>query len=458
MPREPVNAESRNLSSKIARNSLWYGIEVGASLLATLLIAIIVARAIGPQRLGYFNYIYWLSNTAGGLGSLGIPAATSKYMAEYLASGQKNMARAIFSFTLRMQTGLALLLTATGLVLVFTIVDPAYRNIAVLLVATMIPRMVTFIPSAANVGMEDVAINTRAAVTGSGVYVALVVLSLTLHWDLIGIAAAVLVSSCTELSMKLIPVLGWICALPPGELPPHVRTRMISFSRQNLVLMLLNVVVWDRSDIIFLKVLQPDTRQLAFFSVAFSIIEKLFLIPQSFSAGVGVSQLAEYGRDRKRLLRMTTTAAKYVYLCGLPLLAGAAAISGPLIRATYGIQYAPMVSVFQLMALFAIPRIIQLPAYNLLLATENQKALVVWNCVCGAINVLLDVLLIPSHAAVGAAIGNGVAQALASIGIWIYVSRHFSLKLDLAFFLKLTLVSACMAAVVMFIASRLPAW
>ena len=65
-------------------------------ILATLATTIVIARLIGPQRLGYFNYIYWLSNTAGGLASLGIPATTGKFMAEYLAGGQKGVARAIF--------------------------------------------------------------------------------------------------------------------------------------------------------------------------------------------------------------------------------------------------------------------------------------------------------------------------------------------------------------------------
>ena len=455
---QPVEAQRPSLKRRIARNSIWYAIEAASGILATLATTIVIARLIGPQRLGYFNYIYWLSNTAGGLASLGIPATTGKFMAEYLAGGQKGIARAIFFFTLRAQSVIALVIMTIGLILVFAFVDPAYRSAAILLVATMLPQMLGFIPSMANVGAEKVAANTRGAFAGSVVYVLLVGLSLFLGWDLVGIACAVFVSRTVELAAKLIPVLRWIHEIPAAELPASVKKRMISFSRQNMILLILNVVVWDRSDMVFLRILQSDTRQLAFFSVAFSIVEKLFLAPQIFAAGVGVSQFSEYGRDRKRLLAMTTTAAKYVYLCGLPMLAGAAAIGGPLIGEVYGPRYQPMARVFQVMAIFAIPRLVILPAYNLLLATENQKPLVIWNCVCGVVDVLLDLTLIPFFGAFGAAAANGIAQTLAAVGVWVIVGRRFSIHLDARFFKRLTAVCATMAALVLLIVYWLHSW
>ena len=345
-----------------------------------------------------------------------------------------------------------------GLILVFTFVDPAYRYAAILLVATMLPQMLSFIPSMANVGAEKVAANTRGAFAGTLTYVLLVAVSLFLGWDLPGIASAVFLSRAVELAAKLIPVLGWIRKMPAADLPAPVKRRMLSFSGQNMILLMVNVVVWDRSDMVFLRVLQTDTRQLAFFSVAFSIIEKLFLAPQIFAAGVGVSQFSEYGRDRQRLLSMTTTAAKYVYLCGLPMLAGAAAIGQPLIGTLYGPRYLPMARVFQVMAIFAIPRLVILPAYNLLLATENQKPLVIWNCVCGVADVLLDLTLIPLFGAFGAAAANGIAQSLAAVGVWVIVGRRFSIRLDTAFFTKLTAVCAAMAAIVLLLVSMLHSW
>jgi len=455
---QPAAAQLPSLQSRIARNSIWYAIEVAIGILATLATTILIARLFGPTRLGYFNYIYWLSNTAGGLASLGIPATTGKYMAEYLAGGEKGVARTIFFFTLRAQSAVALAMTGIGLILVFAFVDPAYRNAAIFLVSAMLVQMLAFIPSMANMGAEKVAANTRGAFAGTVVYVLLVALSLLLGWDLLGIAFAVFVSRLVELAAKLIPVLGWVREVPAAELPAAVKKRMISFSSQNMILLILNVVVWDRSDMVFLRILQSDTRQLAFFSLAFSIIEKLLLVPQTFAAAVGVSQFYEFGRDRQRLLRMTTTAAKYVYLCGLPILAGAAAISAPLIGTLYGPRYLPMVFVFQIMAIFAIPRLVFLPACNLLLATDNQKPLVIWICVCGVANVSLDLTLIPYFRAFGAAAANGITQTLAAVGVWVIVGRCFSVHLDAAFFKRVTAACGAMAGLVLLIVYGLHSW
>jgi len=455
---QPGEAQRSSLKGRIVRNSIWFAIEVAIGILATLATTILIARIFGPARLGYFNYIYWLSNTAGGLASLGIPATTGKYMAEYLAGGQKGVARTIFFFTLRAQGAIALGMTAIGLVLVFAFVNPAYRHAALFLVASMLPQMLGFIPSMANMGAEKVAANTRGAFLGTAAYVLLVFLSLFLGWDVRGIASAVCVSRLVELAAKLIPVLGWVREAPAAELPPQVRKRMISFSGQNMIILILNVVVWDRSDMVFLRILQSDTRQLAFFSLAFSIIEKLLLVPQTFTAAVGVSQFYEYGRDRQRLFRMTTTAAKYVYLCGLPMLCGAAAISAPLIATLYGPRYLPMIPVFQLMALFAIPRLVFTPAYNLLLATDNQKPLVIWSCLCGVADVLLDWSLIPHFGAIGAAAANGITQTLAAVGVWVIVGRYFSIHLDAAFFRRLTAACGAMAGLVLLIAYLLHSW
>jgi O-antigen/teichoic acid export membrane protein len=457
-PEQLVETQRPSLRRRIASNSIWYAFEVAMGMAATLATTIFIARIIGPQRLGYFNYIYWLSNTAGGLASLGIPATTGKYMAEYLAGGQKGIARSIFFYSLRAQIAVALAMMTIGLALVLLFVDPDYRRAALLLVATMLPQMLSFIPSMANVGAEKFSANARGAFAGTVVYVVLAGLSLLLGWDLVGIACAHFVSRTVEMAAKLIPVLGWVRRIPPEQLPAPLKKRMISFSRQNMVLLIVNMAVWDRSDIIFLRLLQSDTRQLAFFSVAFSIVEKLFLLPQIFATGLGASQFTEYARDRQRLLRMTTTAAKYVYLCGLPMLAGAAAVSGPLIGALYGPRYLPMVHVFQAMAIFAIPRLVVLPAYNLLLAADKQKPLVILYCACGAADVLFDLMLIPRFGAVGAAAANGIAQLLAAIGIWVIVGRYFSAHLDARFFKKLTVICGAMAACALVVASALNSW
>ena len=232
-------------------------------------------------------------------------------------------------------------------------------------------------------------------------------------------------------------------------MPREVRSRMISFSGYGMVLMLLNAVVWDRSDIVLLKALSSDIRQVSFFSVVFNISEKILLIPQTFAQAIGVSVMAQYGRDEKRLISMVSTAGRYVFLCAVPLLLGAAALSSPLIRLAYGSRYLPSIPIMAVVCVLAIPKSLLLPAQHLLQTTEHQKGLVIWGLICAAVNISLDLLLIPQHAAMGAAIANGTTQLVAMIGMWAFAMKLFPLDLQFSNLARILVSGGVMSAAVL---------
>src|SRR5712691_7372600 len=117
-------------SRTIATNSFWYGVETFTNLFVTFFTSIAIARSIGPEKLGYFLYMWWIAGVAGAVGSLGIPAATRKYMSEYFGRAQMGVARTVFYRTLRLQTYIAALITITSLGLVWFFGDPQYRLVS----------------------------------------------------------------------------------------------------------------------------------------------------------------------------------------------------------------------------------------------------------------------------------------------------------------------------------------
>jgi O-antigen/teichoic acid export membrane protein len=446
-PLAPKHASSN--AKVIGRNFIFMGVEVVITLVCTLLTTVVIARVIGPTRLGYFNLIFWLTSITCSVGSLGIPLTTFKYMGEFLGGGKKELARAVFFYNLWAQTVIASVLTVIGMIGVFTLVDPAYRVCSIFLVLSMVPNMITFVPSQANSAAEDAALNTRGAFVGAIVYVVAVAASLLLGWNLVGIAAGVLVYRTAELVVKIIPVLRSMKSVPQVPLPREIRKRMFSFSGLSTGLMILQIVIWDRSDIIFLKLLQPDIRQLAFFSVCFSVADRLVRMPQTFANALAATQMAEYGRDKERLFRMTSKASTYVLLGALPVLSGLACVGGPFVRVMYGSQYLPAIPVFIVVALLSIPRAILTPAQTLLYSAEDLGFVLKWGCIAAAINVILDLALIPSHGALGAAWANGAAQTFAALTIWGRVLVHYPVRIDMPVLLRLSAATLAMAIVVL---------
>jgi|HubBroStandDraft_1064217.scaffolds.fasta_scaffold00114_24 O-antigen/teichoic acid export membrane protein len=450
--------KTSEITGTVARNSFWYGLDVGLTFAMSFWTSIAIARMIGPERLGYFSYVSWLTNITSVVGCAGIPFTARKYMAEFLGRGEAGIAGAIFFATLKIQILVACCCSAVGLLLVLTLSNPVYTTISALLVLSMVPRMIVYLPSEANAAAENMAGNTPASLVSGLLQVICVILSLHYRWGLLGISAGYLVAYSVELVLKLRNVLTWIDRRPHAPLPRELKKRMLSFSGQGAGLLLVNLIVWDRSDIIFLKAFNSDPRQITFFSLAFNLTEKLMMMPNVMAAGIGISLMTQYGRDRERLNRFVPAAAEYMLLCGLPLMLGAAAVAPAAIRLVYGPAYLPAIPVFIIAALFAIPKVLLSPAQRLLQAGERQAQIVWVTCIFAGVNVLLDYLLVGRAGAVGAAIANGSAQLLTAAGLWILCGRFFNLQWRRPFLVKVIASASLMAVTAASIAWALRTW
>ena len=440
-----------------ARNSCWLGLESVGDALTSLSMAVVSPRALGPAKLGHFAYVAWLAGVTKTLGGLGIPAATLKYMAEYLGQGSPGIARGVFRVTMVAQTAIACFLVLAGLILVSLFTEPGYGLMSSLVVIAILPGMIAAVPSQANVAAEDFSVNTRGSLFGNAIYVTVGILTLILHWDVAGVAASLLAMRVGEFLLRFIPALARVRGTPQIPLPAALRRRMFLFSRDGAMLLLLNILVWDRSEILFLKYLRPDIRELAFYATAFSITQTLLVLPAALAGPAGARLMVQYGRDAGQLPALLSTALRYLGLAALPLFFGTVALSAPGVALVFGPRFLPVAPVLVVAVLLAIPRAFLPLFWQVLQATEDQRYLVRWTLLSALINLSLDWLLIPRFGAIGAAAANGVTQLFATIGIVARARGLLRLELPLRFLGRVTLSSLVMsAAVILLAAGRSP--
>jgi O-antigen/teichoic acid export membrane protein len=117
-----------------------------------------------------------------------------------------------------------------------------------------------------------------------------------------------------------------------------------------------------------------------------------------------------------------------------------------------------MIPVLAVVALLAIPRALMAAPTQLLQTTENQGFLVLSGWGCGAVNVLLDVLLVGRYGALGAAVANGTAQTLAVILLWVYAQRLFRMDLRPKAFGKIALSGLGMVIVALGLIRVIPSY
>jgi O-antigen/teichoic acid export membrane protein len=417
-----------------------------------------LARVIGPERLGYYGLMVWVANMSSLLGSMGAPAATRKYMAERLGKGRPGEARAVFQYTFRAQVISALGFTVAAMLAAWKFSDRGYETIGLLVAASLLPSMVLMIPAQANQAAENMRANVPATLISQTLYTIAVWVSLWRGWDLLGVSAGVLIYKWVELFMRLIPARRWLAAFPQEPLPAELRERLHSFSIRSLAIMLLNVLVWSRSDLLLLRALSPDMRQLTFFSLAQNLSEKAILVPRIFSVAAGASLMAQFGRDPEKLSGLLRLALRYLLLAGMPLLWGMSAVSVALVPALYGSRYMEAIPVLALATMAAVPASIFMLAQNYLEAREQQRSIITWTCAAGVVKLAMDWLLIPHWGALGAAVGNSSGQLAAALGIWGFILSQGRLRLDWPYMARIAVATAMLYVAAHTVAQSFAPW
>jgi O-antigen/teichoic acid export membrane protein len=420
---EHHSAERGSAVNRTFNSSVLLGLDMVLALVAVLCTSIPLARVIGPDRLGYFMYIQWMAMASSNVVLLGIPATTRRYMAEALGRNDLPAARGVFFATLRIQTILAFAVLVVGEILVFSVTDRSYWSSSWLIVLSLVPRMIMSIPSMAHMAGVRLQSNLIATAVSTVVLIGVMGFGLWTGWGLIAAAAAYATANFVELSIKLTLALRWLGTGPRTPIGPELRKRMLTFSTHGTALLILNIVVWDKSDLFFLELLRKEHAALAFFNLAFNLADRAIQIVQVFVSGLSVSLMSELGRSAEKMYVIAKSGLRYSILIASVLLFGLAAVGPNLILTLYGRRYSPAGPLLSIAAALAVGKCLMPLLQSLFQAAERQQAVVAWSCCCGALNVILDLALIPHMGALGAVLANGSAQALAAVGLIYWAQR-----------------------------------
>ena len=441
-------------TSTIARNSGWYGTETIVGAVVALVSSILINRYLGPEKNGYIVYVSYIASLVAGLGGFGIPATTRKYMAEFIGMGDRGTARYIFFRTLILQTVLATLATGGFLYWVLGDANPDYKLAAALLVLSIWPSMVNSIPAQANFATEDLSKNLPASVVSALVYLIAIAATVVLHWGVAGVGASLLTLRAVDLLVRFFPTLKRVLAWETTHaLPPGLRNRMMAFAWRSVASMAVAMIVWGRSEILLLKHLSADIRQVSFYSLAFTMAEQLLLAATIFGTAAAATIFVQYGRDKSRLPAIAASTFRYLALVSIPLHFIAASLAVPALLLLYGRKFEDAALVVTLAPLLCIFKAFVGPATSLLQSSERQSLVIAATLLAGVADWGVAWWLIPAHGAVGACIGNGAAQATAVLIMWAAAIYLYKVKLPWMQVAKIAFSSAVASLAAYLIAS-----
>jgi O-antigen/teichoic acid export membrane protein len=440
----------------IAKNSGWFGFETIVSGIVGLVSSIAINRYLGPSKNSYIVYVSYIASLVSSLGGVGIPATTRKYMAEFIGRGDRGTARYIFLRTLLLQAGLATLATGGFLYWVLGDAGADYKLASALLVLSIWPSMVNSISAQANTATEDLSTNLPASVVSALVYFLAIAATVVLHWGVVGVGAALLLMRTIDLLVRFFPTLKRVLAWKTTHAhPPGLHNRMMSFAWPSVASMAVSLIVWGRSEIILLKSLCADIRQVSFYSLAFTMAEQLLLAATIFGTAAATTIFVQYGRDKSRLPAITASTFRYLALISIPLHVIAASLAVPALLLLYGSQFQDAAMVVALAPLLCISKAFIAPAQSLLQSSERQSYVIVATVFAGIVDIGVAWYLIPAHGAVGACIGNGAAQAVALGMMWAAAIYLYKVRLPWLQLVKIIFISVLASLTAHFIGLRL---
>jgi O-antigen/teichoic acid export membrane protein len=446
---------AKSVSARIFHNSFWYGIETVIETIVFLGGSILIARYLGPAKLGYYSYINFFVITVTRTGGSGLAGATRKYMSEFLALDRIGEARAVYHFAFRYQLLGSVAITILSLAGVWLFGEPEFRITATILILCIVPGVMSWVPAQANSAFEDVSKNTLSAFGYLIAYAVMILLTLHFKWDLVGVAGAQLLGRVVEVLLRATSLHRRLRVLPLGELDQSIKHAIRRFCLEAVGIQLLMSVVWDRSELVFLRAFS-SLEQIAFYSVSFGLANNLLLIPRTFGSATGITLMVETTRDPKRVAPIVKSAARYLLLVVFPVHLGAAAIAARAVSIFYGAKYIGAIPVLIIASILSIPRAFQEIPEVLFRAADRQQRLLFWFAVTGVFNIALDALLIPRFGAVGAAWGNGLAQSLGIVLIWQQARRFYDFRFPVGSALRLLTAGSITAALAWLVVRMLP--
>jgi O-antigen/teichoic acid export membrane protein len=439
----------------IARNTGWYGLENIISSVLTLFTSIAIARTLGPSKMGYIIYVAWIVSVVTSLGGLGIPATTQKYMAEFLGMGDRGTARHIYFHTLWFQMALASLASIALVLWVFHDATSEYRIPAALIALSIWPAMVNEISAQGNVASEDLSANLPGSVLSMIFFFVAIMATVFFKWGVLGVGASIFLTRLLDFLIRLFPTMKRILSWEKAHVQPeNLRQRMISFSWQSVASMIVALIVWDRSEFLLLKHLCSDIRQVAYYSVAFSMAERLLITSAVFGSATNATIFAQYGRDKSKIPWITASSFRYLVLSSVPLHFISAALAFPALILLYGNQYAGAALVVTLAPLLCMPKAFIGPVQSLLQSAERQSYVIGATVLAGVVDLGVAWVLIPKYGAVGACIASGAAQITAVSAMWAIGIRLFGVRLPWGHVAKVTFISTVAALAAHFAAFR----
>jgi len=232
-----------------------------------------------------------------------------------------------------------------------------------------------------------------------------------------------------------------------SPLPTSVRKRVYQYALNYYVYALMLYVLGKGADIFIIGSMVADSRQAAFYTIAFNFA---FFASSFFELALQggfilpfISEVYHLG-NKENLKKVYTGLFEFIYLFTIPISVGGLILSTDLINVLFGKENqeaAPLLSLF--FVHFAVVKIGVLNA-NFMLAMDQQSQLIRSRLIFGGLNVIINLLLVQNYQAWGVVLGTLITGFLNSVYESWRVHHLVQPRYSIMFSIKIVIASTIM--------------
>ena len=170
----------------------------------SLILSVLVARSIGPEVLGVYNFANWVLGAGMAVATSGVTFGMQQFAAERIGQGDLAGATAVLARGLRWQLCLIAVLVTFGVALTLVFSPLQFRVALVIAVASIAPAILVSVPAAGLGAAQAYRQNVLPSIVAVTVNLLASTAALAAGWGLMGLTTALLVSRMVDVALRYV--------------------------------------------------------------------------------------------------------------------------------------------------------------------------------------------------------------------------------------------------------------
>jgi O-antigen/teichoic acid export membrane protein len=420
-------------------------------------VGVYTARVLGPEQVGRLAYLLWISEFLATVSGLGLPAATTYFVADL--RGQKRLAEGLLvrRWTYLPYLALALLGTVAAAVIASGTGSGGRQTTAISACFALyfLLQVQGIFHLAYMAGHQDFGGIARINLVAS-VMLVLGVLVLTPIWGLLGTLAGFLIGALPA----AIPGLAHLRAeRAPGAIDFSLRSRLYRYAVYTWFATVVSTFSWSRSEIFFIE-RYWGSASVAMFTAGLTLSGLATQAPILLS-GALLAHFAELRgtNDFDAIRKLYAVGIRLLALLTLPLCFGLASITPALLPLLYGKAFESAVpNAVVLIAFSAVFYTLAILSAALLSGLGRPGVRAAFETVGAIASIGAGILIVPHWGAWGAAWSRSVIQGSMVALSMVYISHSLNCKIPLKDLNKTLLAASLSGGCSAWITWSLPNW